>query len=245
MSGGMGTEAAPIRVLDIGVEWFDHAVNDPSLCFLLDRKPEYGRYDKRPCAQENLSGEQAVAVGSRMRNARKGWHLYWAQDGDFAWFFTWGGKPDNGFGGWRRMITLTDGTEEEIVGGWHVGASAATEVGHPQTIDVAYRTDYFTNRHTGEKRLGGGTGCFITEERFRLEIEEHLPAVEVVESRYHGLTVKWRDAPSKAEHVAAESLRRTQLRDGLKVKYPGDWWAQLSVAEKDELTVRPYSALGS
>jgi hypothetical protein len=236
----------PIQVLDIGVEWHAQYANDPSLCFLLDRQPEYGRYDKRPCAQEQVSGEQAAIIGSRMRNERKGWHLYWSQDGDFAWFFTWGGKPDDGFGGWRRTITLLDGTEEEIVGGWHTGPQAATDVGHPACVDVAYRTDYFVNRHTGEKRLSGGTTCFVTEERLRMEVARLLRDVEVIEGRYGGVTVKWRGQPSKAEFLDAQAKRREPIRKALEAKYGGyNWYSKITDAEHESLTERAlYADLG-
>lgn len=208
------TSLAPITVLDIGVEWHAYYGNDPSLCFLLDREPEYERYDKRPCVEETVSGEQAAIIGSRMKGRRDGWHLYWSQDGDFAWFFTWGGKPDDGFGGCRHTITLLDGTEEQIVGGWHTGAQAAADVGHPACVDVAYRIDYFTNRHTGEKRLGGGTACFVTEERLRAEVASFLPDVEVITGRYGGVTVKWRGQPSKAELDALTTAPPSEDVDG-------------------------------
>lgn len=235
-----------IKVLDIGVHWADGYVNDPSLCLLLDRKPEFERYDKRPCAEETLSGEQAAIVGSRLRARREGWYLYWSQDGDFAWFFTWGGKPDDGFGKHRRTITLLDGTQEEVVGGWHVGAGAASEVGHPVCVDVAYRTDYFTDRHTGEKRLGGGTACFVKEGRLRAEVARLLPDVEVVANACGGMTVKWRGQPSKDLFMQAEERRRKVIQQQLKAKYQDarDWWRETTQAERDTLKRRPYSALG-
>lgn len=228
--------ADPIQVLDMSVEWSGHYANDPSLCLLLSRAPEYGRYDKRPCVEETVSGEQAAIIGSRVRGQLKGWHLYWAQDGDFAWFFTWGGKPDDGFGGWHRTITLLDGTEEQIVGGWHTGAQAAADVGHATCVDAAYRTDYFVNRLTGEKRLAGGTGCFVAERRLRAEVARLLPDVEVIAGRYGGVTVKWRGQPSKAEFLDAEQQRREPVRKALKAKYGGhDWYGKLTLAAKDAL----------
>jgi hypothetical protein len=236
----------PIQVKDIGIEWADGYANDPSLCLLLDRAPEYGRYDKRPCAKETLSGEQAMIVGSRGRVRREGWHLYWTQDGDFAWFFTWGGEPDDGFCGWKRTITLLDGTTQDIVGGWHVGASAASDVGHAACVHVAYRTDYLTNRHTGEKRLGGGTSVFITRQRLEREIARLLPDVEATTGRGGGMTVKWRAQPSKAEHLQAERERIEPIREALKAKYPRDWRRESSQAERDSLKAGvPYSTLGA
>lgn len=234
-----------VAVLAAEVRWRDGYENAPDLAFLLDRDLRFERYDKQACMREQVSSEQAAIVGSRMRDDRsQGWHLYWSEDDGFAWFFTWGGKPDDGFGGWRRTITLIDGTDEEVVGGWHVGSSAAEAVGHPATVDVTVCTDYMTI--CGEQCLAGGLGRFITEERFRREVERLLPDVEVVRTSRGKLTVKWRGQPSKEEFMAGERGRRDLMRDRLKADY-GDswnWFRTVPHEEYAELECRPYSALG-
>ncbi len=200
-----------IEVLSAEVWWGDGYENPPSLTFELDRVPAWDVYEKRGC-------------------------VYWTEDDGFVWFFTWGGKPDDGFGSRRRVVKLLDGSEELVVGGWHTSPSVAVEAGFPRTVDCAYRA------------VGGyrtATACFVTLERFEAEVVRLLPDVEVI-----GSTVRWRGRPSKAEFMAAERERRDVLRDELKAKYHdgswhgGDWYRRSSEQERAELRCRPYSALG-
>lgn len=237
-----------IRVLDAAVYWADGYENSPHLTFLLDRKPDWGTYEKRPCAAERLSTEQAAIVGGPRQHApAPGWHIYHAEDDGFATFFTWGGKADDGFGGWRRTITLIDGGTEEVVGGWHVGPGVAIDAGFPPCVDAGIRTD-----RPGRGPLGGGIACFITEDRCRREVAAHLPDVEVCRATAGGgLTVKWRGQQSKADFMAIERGRRETIRTALKAKYHdgsrhgGDWYRHATNDERAALQTRPYSALGA
>jgi hypothetical protein len=222
-----------IEVLQAAVYWADGYENWPSLRFTLSRKPVWEVYEKRPCSGEQLSAEQENIIGrTRSTEPTPGWHIYHADDDEFVSFFTWGGKPDMGFGGWRRTIKLTDGTTEEIIGGWHTSGDVAERAGFAPCLDIS---------------IEGWIGCFVTEERFVREVDRLLPDVEVC--RHPGndvLTVKWRDQPSKAEFMAVEHARRKEIRDGLKAKYGERNWYRLSTDdERTELDCRPYSALGA
>ena len=81
------------ELLDIAVEWNERIANPPRFGVLVDRMPKFDVWEKRPLELD-----------------QPGWHLYYAQDGEFASFFTWSGNADDGFAGWRRTVTLTDGT---------------------------------------------------------------------------------------------------------------------------------------
>ncbi len=226
-----------IEVLSAEVWWGDGYENSPSLTFELDRAPAWDVYERRPCAREMLSSDQvAIVGGSTSSRPTPGWHAYWSHDDGFVWFFTWGGKPDDGFGGHRRTIKLLDGSEELVVGGWHTGPSVALKAGFPPIVECAYRA------------VGGyrtAMACFVTLERFEAEVARLLPDIEVI-----GSTVKWRGRPSKAEFMAAERERRNIFRDELKAKYHdgswhgGDWYKSSTKEERAELSCRPYSALG-
>jgi len=227
-----------IEVLDTAVYWADGYENSPSLTFLLSRMPEWDVFEKRPCAMETLSSEQVMVVGGTNRQAASGWHIYHSEDDDFAWFFTWGGKPDAGFGGSRRVVTLTDGFTEEVVGGWHVSSSVAEKAGFAPCVDVGVRTSVIRGQ------LAGGTACFITHDRFKSEATRLLPDVEVVEDQYASLTVKWRGQPTKREFMASERERRIVVRESLENAYGRDWYKRSSNEEHTLLACRPYSALG-
>lgn len=225
-----------IEVLEVVVCWRDGHENWPDLKFKLSRKPVWDAYEKRPCAGGGLAAEQEAVIGARTSRPMPGWHIYHAEDDGFVSFFTWGGKPDNGFGGWRRTVRLTDGTTEEIVGGWHTSGSVATGAGFAPCLDCA---------------IDGSIGCFITEDRFVREVERLLPDVEVCRHPGNGvLTVKWRGQPSKAEFMAVEWERRREIREALKAKYADgsrhgeDWYRKSSEDELAEFATRPYSALG-
>ncbi len=225
-----------INVLSADVWWGDGYENSPSLTFVLDRAPRWEVYDKRPGGgRGQLSSEQEAAIG-RPAPAKTipGWSVYWSHDDGFVTFFTWGGKPDDGFGGWRRTVRLLDGSEEEVVGGWHVSPGVAVEAGLSWTIDAAYSVH-------GEP---GRISCFVTIERFEAEVARLLPDVEVV-----GAIVGWRGRPSKAEFMKVERGRRDALRDVLRARYAddswhgGDWYRRATDDERAELKCRPYSAL--
>lgn len=88
-------------------EFFD---NQPDFEVRVSREPQFGPYDERQ-------------------------KLYIAQDGPILNFFTWSGKPDNGFGGWRRTIELKAGGALEVIGGWSSGASSVSSV-YPELLCV-------------------------------------------------------------------------------------------------------------
>jgi hypothetical protein len=174
-----------VNVLAVDFWWGDGCANDPDVRMLIDQRPPRGPYQKVPHP-----------------DGRPGWHVYYTETDGFAWFFTWGGKPDDGFGGSRRTITLVDGTEEEIVGGWHVGADTARDAGFPELVEIAtVQESEVRGDRTWMKT--SGIGGFMTVERARREIAEHRPDVEWVRGYFEwSWTWKWRGQPSKAEHIA-------------------------------------------
>lgn len=198
-----------VTVHAIDVYWGDGYGNDPSLKFLVEGLRDHNwRYEKRPCVAEQLSSEQVAIVGLRQRQRTEGWHIYFAERDGFARFFTWGGKPDDGFGGRRRTVTLVDGSTEEIVGGWHVTPDAASDVGFSETLDVTVvDTEYVAEIHNHDPGRDwtriSGLARFVTLERCRRELAAHRPDLELVRKQIGGWTVKWRGQPSKSEWMAA------------------------------------------
>jgi hypothetical protein len=237
----------PIQILNIAVRWSDGFENDPSLSFLLDRKPEWEVYEKRPSTDAQLSAEQTAAAGTSGARGRKGWHIYRACDGDFSTFFTWGGKPDQGFGGWRRDVPLTDGTVEHVTGGWSAGGTVAEQAGFPACFDGAYVTRLTQDRRTGLYRVGGGTVCHVNVDRVVTELARLRPELEAVDSPY-GWTVKWKGRIDKRTFQRQEHDRRAVLRDSFKADLEPDygwhWHQHITEEQSEALGCRPYSALG-
>lgn len=188
-----------------------------------------------PCEQATLSSEQLAIVGQELHStSRTGWHVYWADDDGFVTFFTWGGKPDDGFGGHRRIVRLTDGTDE-YVKPEYTSPDVAMNAGLPKTVDSSYLLP-------GQWVLP--VACFVRLGRFEREVTVHLPDVEVVDG-----VARWRGRESKAEFMARERERRDALRDVLKARYKDDttyggWYGRATDDELDELRCRPYSELG-
>lgn len=76
--------------------WHEGFDNPPSIEVLVDQFPD----------DSSIQWEE--------RNG-----LYLGRSGALSRFFSWSGKPDQGFGGWKRSITMLDGSVREIIGGWH------------------------------------------------------------------------------------------------------------------------------
>lgn len=94
----------PATILDVRPDWNESFDNPPSLVVLVDCFPR----------DTDLQWEE-----------RSG--LYLGRAGALCRFFSWSGKPDQGFGGWRRNITMLDGSVREIVGGWHCSTAPFTD----------------------------------------------------------------------------------------------------------------------
>lgn len=131
-----------LEIVDARVTFRDNdSIDTPEI--LISRPTEYGHYAKRPMSGgHSYSDEQAQIIGAPTpRESRPGWHVYLREDGPLVSFFTWGGGADDGFGGWRRTITLDDGTEEEIIGGWHSSSDVAERAGFDPVMSVSVFDD--------------------------------------------------------------------------------------------------------
>lgn len=242
-------------IIDARPNWHDGFDNGTDVTFRADAAPSFAAVPakKVPCAAERLSGEQRAIVGGRPKSAPSpGWHIYWQELGPFVSFFTWGGKPDDGFGGSRRKIILEDGGTEDVVGGWHVSPRVAEDAGLPPVIEVAVVAPPYDDRWP----FGGGLAMFMKREAWEQAVEEFLPDCEIVNGE-----IKWKGQISKRHFQAVEHLRRAVLRDELKAKYPliegsgsafgadwtprRDWHDQATDEERAQLSSRPYSALGA
>lgn len=195
--------SSPLTVLAARVQFRDNDGFD-SAELLIDRKPEYGVYTRYPMKDDHrLSDEQQQIVGGERPKAPSGWYVYIATDGPLATMFTWGGKPDQGFGRWRRTIKFRDHTmpasvapeELEVVGGWHPGASAAA-VAALDLVDVSYR-------------VGEWDGIGMASFALRDAVKEALPPeIEMYES-HRGTDYKWAGSyPTKHEWRAAHRIIR-------------------------------------
>ena len=149
------------ELLDIAVEWNERIANPPRFGVLVDRMPKFDVWEKRPLELD-----------------QPGWHLYYAQDGEFASFFTWSGNADDGFAGWRRTVTLTDGTTEEIIGGWSGSPIVPLRLGYPPVVGVGVRDDAADFERFGGM---GGLHMHLSLDRLRREVAARYP------------NAKWRD----------------------------------------------------
>lgn len=200
-----------VEILDAHVNWRGTYENTPDLTLLVRGReaPSEHRYEKHPCGREQLSTEQAAVVGSRMEHEASGWHVYVAEDDGFVSFFTWGGEPDDGFGGRRRTITLTDGTEEEIVGGWHVGPTVLSEVGFGNVWDCAVQDADGDLMKRNERSAHSRPWWKVTPlalavraERLVWAVNEYLPDVVIKDGQ-----LAWRGQPTKTEWHRTEKER--------------------------------------
>jgi hypothetical protein len=228
-------------VENIHVQWHDGAANDPTLFLLVRGLPEHrnGPYQKVPVdASVPLSAQQMAVVGSAAFRPVRNEHVYWQEwdsDGDFAWFFTWTGVPDDGFGGWKRTIELTDGGTENVVGGWHTMPAVAEAAGFPATLDTGVvRAEDVDNG--GARWPSGGLATFVTVSRISRELERLCPDLELIEAPYVGHTVKWRGRASKAEWLELDAVRHKLVVKELAEKYGlHQWYKRATRDERDRL----------
>lgn len=171
-----------VKTLAFDVDWHDSAANSPRLLALTEGLPVRDAdtaYEKHAIADD------------------PGWHVYYSDFDGYVWFFTWGGKPDDGFGGWKRTVTLSDGTTETVIGGWHASSDCTTAAGLPRVMSVVT-----TRNETESARWPrSGSSGFMTVERVERELPLLRPDLELVATPW-GMTVKWRGQPSKDEHIA-------------------------------------------
>lgn len=200
----------PLTITDATIRWDDTFDNDPSLVVYVNREPRYERWRKNAADADQLSEEQLAIVRPQPRKvpARSGWHVYTSQDGPLVSMFTWGGKPDDGFGGRRRTITLEDGTDEEIVGGWHPSGATGLYAGL-DLMSVAYHHDGWKPHRDGDKWSGLGFAAFGLKDQLLAAVDEFLPDVETLPG-YDGklTTFKLKGQVSKAEWRAQERARQ-------------------------------------
>lgn len=122
------TEA--LQLIEIRPDFSEDFDNIPDFSVRINREPKFGAYDERH-------------------------RLYVAADGPLVTFFTWAGKPDHGFGGWRRTIELKAGGTLEVIGGWSSGATSVCAV-YPEYLCVpaAYYAD-------GWDHIGSSCGLLV------------------------------------------------------------------------------------
>lgn len=155
-----------MKCLAIRVNWHKGFCNDPSLELLVDRIPGM----------------------DEMRFEHRGEIWYGELDGAVS-FYQWKGPhKEHGFGGATYPITMKDGTQQNLLGPWHVSPSAAHQQGFPHCMDVAI-TDH------PEAMINGHTFCGrqVTVEWARAAIAELAPNLEVRQrgSELHGQTTEF------------------------------------------------------
>lgn len=222
----------------VEINWYDGYTNDPEVLLRVDAQPSFEgcAWHKRPCADEMLDDVQLRVVGvPRKHEPAPGWHCYlrWSQCGNFATFFTWGGKPDGGFGGWTRTIRLVDGSEQRIVGGWATGAAVARSAGYGDLVEVCTVVGEHDRR-----------GMFVPPMWLRELLAEQHPDTELVlEDRTW--VVRWRHRMTKREWVEAEQRRRQTWIGELEAVTGRCWHDDLWQEFRDhpEAQPRPYSEL--
>jgi hypothetical protein len=90
-----------MKIIEVRPDWHEGYDNMPTFQVLVSRKsklnPEKAVYEERGT-------------------------LYVAKDGVLLTHFSYNGKPNEGFGGWKRTVTMIDGSKREIIGGWYSDA---------------------------------------------------------------------------------------------------------------------------
>lgn len=161
--------------------------------------------------------------------------LYWRCDGPFYVYFVWAGKPDRGFGGWRRTIKLVNGTSEEVVGGWTSNPSSFKAAGMGEMLEV-------TAYQNGAK----ATSCALPREEVERIVEQFCPDVEIIETGKdcEPITFKLAGELSKEEWMELEGQRTDAIRAQLKEKYGTRWYDLSTAEEKQPFQSKPYSGIG-
>lgn len=261
------SEKSPIEVVDARVDWCDGFDNPPSIDVLISREPEFGPYMKGPVsASQSLSDEQQAVVGGpapATQPPTPGWHVYVATDGPMLTMFTYGGKPDRGFGGAGREIEVyvcdacwgsgveryDDGLPERcsLCKGRPVsGGATATEriaggwhPGAAAALSVgidAMGVSVFHKREWYERGYTARSG-FMRAESVREAIAEFQPEVVWDE----GELPRWFGQPHKAEWKAME---RTRIL-AEKLAYAGRERLPFPYFRSEPWEpMRPYSGLG-
>lgn len=210
-------------VITAAINWNDRYANEPNLMVVLDEPlvfPE--EWNTSP-----IKGERET--------------FYWREADDFYTYFVWSGKPDHGFGGWKRTIKLVEGGEREIVGGWSSNPSVFPLAGLPDVLEVSVYA------LTGKgKKLGGPLSLALDHGRVHDVVREHCPGIEVIETgrAYTPLTFKFEGEVSKAEWQDQEDARISPIRDALREQYGQLWYSLCTDQERHEINSRPYSGIG-
>lgn len=221
-----------MRIIEAQIYWHDDYDNAPSVQILLDEAPLTGDdrvWDKIPARHSQLSAEQEAIVGRENFKPDPDWYAYAYREGGFCYFFTWGGKPDQGFGGLKRTIRLSDGTEEEIIGGWFTSPRVLNEADpdSPPVMEVSYTADPKVMER-GHTFLGG----FYSTEEVHEAVLRCNPDVELGEDG----AWKLKGYPTKAEWRTAERTRSKALKKQ-------DNYDFRTSEHKEEYKIRPYSTL--
>lgn len=169
-------------ITDIRIDWMDGFGNDPRIFVALTERPKFEEYRKYPC-----------------QNGTEAGHLYVSQDHNLRDFFYWA-KPDDGFGGWDRLVHIDDGSVERLIGGWSSRASVASEVTGIDLVDVYYEV--------GEKcsdRASGSRYVSVVRSALQAALNRLHPDVTLILNANGAFTVKWLGQPSKAEWLSRRS----------------------------------------
>lgn len=173
------------RILGVDVNWMDRCANSPDLILLVDEYPEHRVYTKRPFSPE--------------AKRPAGWHVYWSEVDGLVWFFTWGGQPDDGFGGYARDVQLDDGTVEHVVGGWHASSDIPPQAGFPAVARVVLKDD----------PESGGRSAFALRDRLELTLAKFRPDLELIDDDMGFPAVKWRGRVGKHEYLRTTDRTRS------------------------------------
>jgi hypothetical protein len=245
--------AALDHITGCEVYWADNFDNDADFKIRIDCEfgelPWAEHHFRYPSSRSQLSDEQRAIVGGAEPEAvAVGWHVYVKSASPFHQMFTWGGKPDQGFGGARRTIKVICGKcngvggkdvdlcphcegrgewEQEVIGGWNAGAGVGRHAGLELVSTTVHDTRYSV-----------GMATFIETKALSELVARYLP--EVV---YDGTEPpRWWGQPSKREWRAMERERIATER----LIWEADHGVSFDYLRDERLwpSIRPYSSLG-
>lgn len=205
-----------MKIVDAQINWHEGFVNPPSVRILVDEELiPYGDrvWRKLPAKRSTLSSEQELIVGD-ISKPDPNWFAYVFRQGGYTDFFTWGGEPDQGFGGSKKVIKLDDGTEETIIGGWSTSPRILNEADPDAkpVVDVSFTTD----PKVMEKGYTFYSASYDWEEVY-LAVLKFNPNIELGDDGCW----KFKGKPTKKEFQAAESARISAIREAQGDKF--DW----------------------
>ncbi len=151
-----------MTIIGLQIEWPHETMNDPMPRILLDKDDEDAPFEF--VSSPSCDGQP--------------WHgsfIRYFEKRSLAWGFFYMGRPDDGFGGWKRSIRVV-GTEQpvEVIGGWW-----------PPTMPIQNK---WTQGLTRTPNSPTSTTAMVRIDLLKWMLQHFCPWVKVLQ---HGDSLRW------------------------------------------------------